>query len=49
MNDIVNNNTYKVSSGYATSKVVDINLRRDEKLAINKYSKLTSIEHGYIF
>ena len=46
MNDIVNNNTYKVSSGYATSKVVDINLRRDEKLAINKYSKLTSIDTG---
>lgn len=46
MNDIVNNNTYKVSSSYATAKVVDINLRREEKLAFNKYSKLTSIDSG---
>ena len=46
MNDIVNNNTYKVSSGYATAKVVDISLRREEKNAINKYANLTSIDSG---
>lgn len=46
MNDIVNYNNYKVSSNYATAKVVDLNLRREEKLAYNKYAKLKTVDTG---